>query len=202
MRILVITLLFTFALDVSASGSQKTYTSSNGVFRFKYSSILIDCMSPENSTSGPCMSQGGLCTGPGSEGDTMACIAYPNEKFKEKPSFVTAAFYVLSIPVAKTEKTCPAKAPNWYVLSEKARSTVINHIIFKTFEIGENWTSGGQDGPAYRTFHQGVCYELGIQNVFSRAEYDPGTVKQFTQKDALEVKTALREALKSFVFLR
>ena len=159
-------------------------------------------MSAENSTSGSCMSQGGLCTGPGSAGDTMACFAYLNEKFKEKPAFVAAAFYVLRIPAAKSEKACLAKSPNWYVISEKAHPTVINHIVFKTFEIGDNWTSGGQDGPVYRTFHKGTCYELGIQNVFSRGEYDPGTVKKFTQKDAMEVKTALQQALNSFVFLK
>jgi hypothetical protein len=26
--------------------------------------------------------------------------------------------------------------------------------------------------PAYRTFHNGMCYELGIQTFTSRAEYD------------------------------
>ena len=62
--------------------------------------------------------------------------------------------------------------PNWLVINSKAGTTTINHVTFKTFEIGDNWTSGGQDGPAYRTFHNGMCYELGIQTFTSRAEYD------------------------------
>jgi hypothetical protein len=43
---------------------------------------------------------------------------------------------------------------------------------------------------------------LGIQNVISRAEYDPGTVKEFTKKDSFEVESRLRQALNSFVFLK
>ena len=81
-------------------------------------------------------------------------------------------------------------------------TTTINHVVYKTFEIVDNWMSGGQSGPAYRTFHRGKCYELGIQNVFSRAEYDPGTVKEFTKKDSSEVEGRLRQPLNSFVFLK
>jgi hypothetical protein len=80
--------------------------------------------------------------------------------------------------------------------------TTINHATFKTFEIGDNWAGGGQSGPAYRTFHDGKCYELGIQTVFSRAEYDLGSVKEFTQKDRSEVEGRLRQALNSFVFMK
>jgi hypothetical protein len=36
----------------------------------------------------------------------------------------------------------------------------------------------------------------------SAAEYDPGTVKEFTEKDSLEVEGRLRQALNSFVFLK
>jgi hypothetical protein len=88
------------------------------------------------------------------------------------------------------------------VIKSGAETTTINHVNFKTFEIGDNWTGHGQIGPAYRTFYNGKCYELGIQNVFSRAEYDPGTVKEFTKKDSSEVERRLRQALNSFVFLK
>jgi hypothetical protein len=43
---------------------------------------------------------------------------------------------------------------------------------------------------------------LGIQNVFSRAVHDPGTVKKFTKKDSSEVESRLRQPLNSFVFLK
>ena len=132
----------------------------------------------------------------------MACFAYPKERFKDKPAFVAATFYVSEIQAAKTEKVCLEGSPDWLVINSKAGMTTINHVTFKTFEIRDNWTSGGKSGPAYRTFHNGKCYELGIQNVFSRAEYDPGTVKEFTKKDSSEVEGRLRQALNSFAFLK
>jgi len=106
------------------------------------------------------------------------------------------------LPSAESEQVCLKGSPDWYVIKSGAETTTINHINFKTFEIGDNWTGHGQIGPAYRTFHNGKCYELGIQNVFSRAEYDPGTVKEFTKKDSSEVERRLRQALNSFVFLK
>ena len=132
----------------------------------------------------------------------MACFAYPSERFKDKPAFVAATFYVSEIESAKAQKECLEGSKNWFVINSKAATTTINHVTFKTFEVGDNWTSGGQYGPAYRTFHTGKCYELGIQTVISRAEYDPGTVKQFTEHDRSEVEGRLRQALNSFVFLK
>jgi hypothetical protein len=88
------------------------------------------------------------------------------------------------------------------VIHSKLGTTTINHVTFKTFEIGDNWTGHGQSGPVYRAFHNATCYELGIQAVISRAEYDPGTVKEFTKKDWSEVEGRLRQVLNSFVFLK
>jgi hypothetical protein len=200
----MLTTIFVYWLLVALSppASLKTFTSSDGGFRFQYSDILVDCTASQNSATSSCMSQGNVCIGPGSEGATLACFAYPNERFQEKPAFVTATFYVSRIPAATMEERCLEKSPNWYVISSKASTTTINHIVFKTFEIGDNWTSGGQYGPVYRTFHARRCYELGIQNVISRAEYDPGTVKQFTKRDSDQVENCLRQALNSFVFLK
>lgn len=190
-------------IPLSAQTALRTFTSPDGIFQFKYSDVLVGCTSRENgpgaSVAAPC---GPICDGPGSEGTTLACFSYPHEKFKDKPAFVAATFYVSEILSAETEEVCLKGSPNWYVIKADPETTTINHATFKTFEIGTNWTSHGQAGPAYRTFHNGKCYELGIQNVFSRAEYDPGTVKEFTKKDSLEVKRRLRQALNSFVFLK
>jgi len=57
-------------------------------------------------------------------------------------------------------------------------------------------------GARVSNFHKGKCYELGIQNVSSRAVYDPETVKKFTKKDSSEVESRLRQPLNSFVFLK
>lgn len=200
--------------------SLKTFVSPNGLFRFQYSDGLVNCLpeptparsiKPDASerdqpTSSlvpdSCMSQGEMCDGPGSEGSTVACFAYPKERLKDKPAFVAAAFYVSEIQAAKTEKECLQGSPNWFVINSTAGETTINHVSFKTFEIADNWTSGGQSGPAYRTFHNGMCYELGIQTSTSRAEYEPGTVKPVTKKDWSEVGDRLKQPLNSFVFLK
>jgi hypothetical protein len=197
------------SIPLSAQTTQRTFTSPDGIFQFKYSDVLVDCTSVGEQENGAgssvpesCMSQGAICDGPGSGGTALACFTYPKEKFIDKPSFVAASFFVSEIQAAKTEKVCLKGSPDWFVINPKAGTTTINHVTFKTFEIGDNWTGHGQSGPAYRTFHDGKCYELGIQTVMSRAEYDPGTVNKFTKKDSSEVERRLRQALNSFVFLK
>ena len=197
------------SISLSAQTTLRTFTSPDGIFQFKYSDVLVDCTSvgkQENiagaSVRQSCMTQGAICDGPGSGGTALACFTYPKEKFTDKPAFVAATFYVSEILSAESEQVCLKGSPDWYVIKSGAERTTINHINFKTFEIGDNWTGHGQIGPAYRTFHNGKCYELGIQNVFSRAEYDPGTVKEFTKKDSSEVERRLRQAPNSFVFLK
>ncbi|MGA9391738.1 MAG: hypothetical protein WBV69_14975 [Candidatus Sulfotelmatobacter sp.] len=209
MRTLIALCLFGLTIPLPAQTPLRTFTSPDGIFQFKYSDMLVDCASlgkQENGTGSSvpeaCMSQGSICGGMGSEEATLACFAYPKERFKDKDIFVAATFYVSEILSAKTEEVCLKGSPDWFVIKSKAETTTINHITFKAFEIGDNWTSGGQSGPAYRTFHKGKCYELGIQNVVSRAVYDPGTVKKFTKKDSSEVQSRLRQPLNSFVFLK
>jgi hypothetical protein len=209
MKTLIALCLCGLSIRLPAQTTPRTFTSPDGIFQFKYSDVLVNCTSAgkqENGNVSPipesCMSQGAICDGPGSEGSTMACFAYPNARFKDKPRFVAATFYVSKIQSAKTEEVCLKGSPGWLVLNSKTSTTTINHVAFKTFEIGDNWTSGGQSGPAYRTFHEGTCYELGIQTSTSRAVYDPGTVKEFTKKDWSEVEGRLRQALNSFVFLK
>lgn len=208
MRILIALCLCGLSIPLLAQTSPRTFTSPDGIFQFKYSDVLVDCASlgkPEDGTSSSvpeaCISQGSIC-GMGSEEKTVACFAYPNEAFKDKDVFVATTFYVSEIPSAKTEDVCLKGSPDWLVLNSKVVTTTINHVAFKTFEVGDNWMGGGQSGPAYRTFHKGQCYELGIQTVTSRAVDDPGTVKKFSKKDWSEVEGRLRQALNSFVFLK
>jgi hypothetical protein len=197
------------SIPLSAQTTQRTFTSPDGIFQFKYSDVLVDCTSvrkQEKGTGGSipesCSTEGAICDGPGSGGAALACFTYPKEKFIDKLSFVAASFFVSEIQSAKTEKVCLKGSPDWLVIFPKAGTTTINHVTFKTFEIGDNWAGHSQGGPAYRTFHNGTCYELGIQRVMSGAEYDPGTVKEFTKKDSSEVEGRLRQALNSFVFLK
>ena len=209
MKTLIAFCLCGLSIPLPAQTALRTFTSPDGIFQFEYSDVLVDCASlgkQENGTGSSvpeaCMSQGSICGGMGSEETTVACFAYPKERFRDKDVFVAATFYVSEILSAKIEEVCLKGSPDWLVLNSKASTTTINHVAFKTFEIGDNWMSGGQSGPAYRTFHKGKCYELGIQTVTSRAVYDPETVKKFTKKDSSEVESRLREPLNSFVFLK
>jgi hypothetical protein len=219
MKTFITLLVCGLAIGRSAQQSLKTFTSSDGLFRLQYPEMLVNCapqqtaasptesgaseqVQPVTTISDSCLSQGAICDGPGSGGAAKACFAYPKEEFKDTPHFVAASFFVSEIQSAKTENACLKGSPDWFVTSSKAGTTTINHVTFKTFEIGDNWAGGGQSGPVYRTFHKGKCYELGIQTVTSRAEYDPGTVKEFSKKDGAEVEGRLRQALNSFVFLR
>jgi hypothetical protein len=190
------------AQNTPAQTTLKTFTSSAGLFRFKYSDMLVDCTPQGSAIPDACITQGAICDGPGSEGSALACFAYPRERFKDKPRFVAASFFVSEIHSATTEQACLKGSPDWFVISTKAETTIINHVVFQTFEIGDNWAGGGQSGPAYRTFHNGTCYELGIQTVMSRAEYDPGTFQEFTRQDSSDVEGRLKQALNSFLFLK
>jgi len=195
----------------------KTFTSPDGAFRFKYVDILKNCTpqpSSTNSISPPsdsrsaetpsipeaCLVQGEACDGPGSGGATKACFAYPNEKFKGS-RFVAGSFYVSEIDSDKTKAACLRGSHDWFLIKQ-GTITSINHIEFKKFEIGDNWTSGGQYGPAYRTFHNGRCYEIGIQTFISRAVYDDGPAKDLTKKQWSEIERSLNEPLNTFVFLK
>jgi len=190
----------------SAQQSQKTFTSPNGLFSFHYSDMLVNCLPRQTTGPAPaidsCMSQGAVCSGPGSDATVLACFAYPKERFKDKPLFVAATFFVTEIESAKTEKACLKGSSDWLVLNSNAETTTINGITFKVFEIGDNWAGGGQRGPVYRTFHKDRCYELGMQTVISRAAYDPETDREFTKQDSSEVEGRLGQALNSFVFLK
>lgn len=216
MKTLVVLLAGGLAIAGSAQQSMKTFTSPLGLFRFRYPETLVNCTkrhttdaTRESGIPGvdhplpdSCAGQEALCAGPGSNGTTLACFAYPKEKFKDKPHFVGAAFFISEIQPARTESECLAGSPDWLVTNSKVEPTKINGITFKAWDIEDNWAGGGQSGPVYRSFHHGKCYELGIQIAISRAEYDPGTFKEFTEQDRSEVDDRLRQALNSFVFLK
>jgi hypothetical protein len=116
--------------------------------------------------------------------------------------FVAATAFIAEIKSGTNRRTCLEGSLNWFVISPEAKNITINHVTFREFEVGDNWAGGGQSGPVYRTFHNGVCYELGIQEVISRAAYDPDRDKPLTPEDRAEVQKPLAQVLNSFVFLK
>jgi hypothetical protein len=185
-----------------AQESQKTFDDPEGAFRFRYPSTLVNCLSKQTEKPESCITQGEICDGPGSNGSTKACFSYPKAEFQNKPMFVAAAFYVSEIQSAKNEEACLNGSADWFVISSKPGTTTINRVLFRTFEIGDNWAGSGQSGPAYRTFHAGKCWELGIQTVIARAAYDPESHDNLTEQDRSRVENRLKQALHSFVFLK
>lgn len=189
--------------------SLQTFTSPDGVFRFRYSSVLIHCTLQQGKEGYPgswtpadsCMSQDGICDDALSSGNTIACFAYPKDDFKDKPEFSAAAFFVAEVHSATTPESCMKGSPNW--LAEKTQSTKIRSVSAKLFSISDAGTSGRQTGEIYRVFRGGTCYEFGIQQASaSAAAFDRGTIKRFTKQDADKVYSALKQAVDSFTFLK
>ena len=216
MKTIVMFMVCWWAITVSAQHSVKTFTNPDGLFRLQYAEALVQCI-PRQSPSIPgksdalesnqpvpdsCATQGAICGGPGSSDNVLACFAYPKKDFEHKPHFLAAAFFVSEIQPAKTQAACAAGSQDWNVVNSKKEAVTINGVAFKEFQIDDNWAGGSQSGRVYRAFHDDRCYELGIQIAISRAEYDPGTVKEFTEQDRSKVELRLTQALNSFVFLK
>jgi len=192
----------------STAQTLRTFTSPDGLFRFKYSAILVDCAqtlsasastSVSASTLTACTSQAEMCGDGERAGNTIACFAYPKERFKDKPTFIAATFFVAEIDSAKTKKAC-LKAPQDWKL---AGSTGLNGVSFLVFDAGGgNWAGGSQTGPIFVAFHHGKCFELGLQTAMAHGGYDPEILERFTKQDDDEIKNRLKQALDSFTFTK
>jgi hypothetical protein len=186
----------------AAQSKLRAFTSPGGIFQFKYSSVLAQCSQERTvqGLSGSWAPEGCLCNDEDSV-TTIVCFAYPKDKFKDKPTFVGAAFFVAEVRPAITPRSCLQGSRNWLV--RRVQSARINSANFRHFRVSDAWTSHYQTGDIYRVFHDQKCYEVGIQEINANAgAYDPGTIKEFTKQDAAEVRAHLKQALDSFVFLR
>ncbi|MBV9180500.1 MAG: hypothetical protein JO356_04250 [Acidobacteria bacterium] len=149
-----------------------------------------------------CSSQGGLCDDVGSsDSTTLVCLGYPRDRFKEKPTFSGAAFFLAELPAVTTRRTCLKGSENWVI--ESVRNVRIDSRPAKLFQVGDAWMSHREIGEIYRVFQGGKCYELGMQQVTTTSgAYDPGTIKAFTRRDLAKVWHNLRYGLDSFKFLK
>ena len=223
MKILLALGVCSLSIALSAQTAVRTFTSPDGVFRFRYSPSLIDCTKlvpskpepsnvpkvfvgtpPPFSVPDSCTSQAPMCTDPGVGAKTIACYAYPKDEFRNKPAFIAATFFVAEIAELRTKKDCLLGSQYWNPESiETAKVTHINGTSFKVFEVGGGWAGGGEWGLMYRAFHENECYELGLQTANENpGGFDPGTIEEFTKKDNDTVQRRLNQALSSFTFLR
>lgn len=210
--IALLPLVFLTIASAQGQATQRDFTSPDAIFRFRHSPRLIDCTKlvptpgilPSLSVPDGCMSQGPMCTSAEPEAKTLACYGYPKGEFKRKPEFISATFFVAEIK-GTSEKNCLQRSQWWDPRKdpEKATVTSINGTAFKVFEFDGGWAGGGQGGRAYRAFHHGKCYELGIQMAFENSgKYDPGTIEEWTKRDEERVERVLNEPLHTFTFLK
>lgn len=199
--------LCALAIPLTAQTNPQTFTSPDGDLQFKFSSALIHCTQgtfrngDARWIEDSCLSQGNLCDDDSTKGTTIICLAYPNDKFKDKPAFIAAVFFVGLVPASTTQQACLEGSQDWLV--HDSRATKINGVSARLFHTSDAWMSGGESGEIYRVFHGNRCYELGIQEANSNTRgYDPGTFKEYTAQDEAKVQAAVHQPLNSFKFLK
>jgi hypothetical protein len=186
----------------------KTFTSPDGDFRFRYSQLLVRCRESDRQENNwepgdSCEAYHPVCYENGIQGShTLACIAYPRDKFEDAPTFEAAAFVIAEIDDAKTQSDCLKGTPDWDTEPRDAPGTkTIHGVKFKAFEVGEAGMNQGMYGDVYRNFHGNKCYELSIRSAYaSPSLFDD--INEFTKEDSNEVNGRLDQALESFRFLR
>lgn len=168
------------SIALSAQTTLQTFTSQDGVFRFKYSRALVRC-TPEqvdrNSNewfflemrAWPAM------TAQAVPAPSLA-LPTPKDKFKDKPTFLAAGFFVAEAKDVATENACLVGSRYWN--TEDVKRAKIGGVNFKAFHVWDWGLGDGQEGHIYRTFHNRRGYELGIQMASSSAgNFDAGTIK-------------------------
>jgi hypothetical protein len=190
----------------------KTFTAPDGAFSFRYSTELIRCERnprgtdvwdpPEN-----CSAYQPTCddlADPGHGQTSIACFAYPKNRFTDTEAFEAATFSVEVVDDHTTAKTCLAgpnlKGPEGYGLDVgKHGTTRINGVSFARFELGEGEMNQGVDVKLYRTFHNGKCYQLGIDEANAASVlFDPPA----EEADWDEVERTFEQTRKSCRFLK
>jgi hypothetical protein len=182
----------------------KTFTAPDGAFNVRYWDQLVRCK-PNGEPANICSAYHAVCDGllVGEQyGVAVACFAYPRNKFTNTPAFEAATFSVEVLDAHATAKICLAGPEEEGLDVDKHGTTRIHGVSFAAFEFGEGGMNQGVDVELYRTFHNGKCYQLGI----NRAGADPTVfdppVRDLSDADEREVNGTLKQALKSFQFLK
>ena len=141
---------------------------------------------------------GDICNDDVSAAAIVVCFAYPEDRFKDKPTFMGAAFFVGMVD--QPEKACLQGSSDWDV--ESVRNTRIHGITFRVFHASEWAANHGRNQFFYRVYHGARCYELGTQmGSASPGVFDPD-IRKFTRQDWNGVHGSLNQIVRSFRFLR
>jgi hypothetical protein len=188
----------------------KTFTAPDGAFSFRYWDHLNRCKwIPEVWDGDGCSAYHPTCddlADPGHGQTSIACFGYPKNKFTDT-NLEAATFSVEVVDEHTTAKSCLAgpdlKGPEGGGLDvDKHGTTRIHRVSFASFEFGEGGMNQGVDVELYRTFHNGKCYQLGVNFATANPEVFDPPIRALTDKDEKEINGRLEEARKSFRFLK
>jgi hypothetical protein len=196
-------------LPTWAQSETKKFTAPDRSLSFNYWEDLIDCEHKKQRVGGrgyywpnECGAYHPVCDSLTDEEHqtSIACFAYPRNEFTNTKAFEAATFSVETLGSRTSERKCLAEDPGNG--EEITGTTTINGISFTKFEFGDAGSSQYTSVVAYRTFHKGKCYQLGVDFAIAAAwAFDPPE-RELSDKDKREINGRLNQALKSFRFLK
>lgn len=180
----------------------KALISPDGTFRLSYPDTLVRCLvQPQKNSWSPqiCLSYFPVCE-PVDDQFTLACLAYPRNKYTDTKAFGAAAFSVGEINAA-SEKDCFSGTED--VQPDDAQYPVaIRGVMFRVFKISSTGMNKHFDGTLYRTFHGTRCYQLGIAVATTNAQVFDPPAKELSKDGLAEINRRLEQARDSFEFLK
>ena len=210
MKLASVVTIFFVGVAVSAQSGMRTFTSPDGIFRFRYPAshqLFTDTKAAQLQVVAylsPCSEDSSV-----SAIFVIACVFYPQEKYKDS-NFQAAALQVgelrdkTSMAACSTpqipEATFPDVARPEFEVPSTDRIRLINGLTFVHGVTGGAGLGHELNTDLYRAFHNGKCYELDI-NITWTGSVPPGK-REFTKKDSQRVFRDLQKVLDSFTFLQ
>ena len=198
MQTLVLLLALSLAQHGKQLGSQRqTFVSPDGVFRFSYSrTYMLDTTENADELG---VSYFPMCS------EEAVCVI-SRRKYYAGTNFQAASFQEREIRDAMTEVACLKGPPDdvpTYHLPKDDQKRIIGNVAFTHGRSAEVGLGNGITSDFYRVFRRNKCYELSLSIAESSfANFDPGTIKEFTREDEKRVQSDLIAVLDSFRFLK
>jgi hypothetical protein len=184
--------------EVNGQSGRKTlhvFTSPNEVFQFKYSDQLLPCPSVS------CIAYFPMCDQTGVK--TLVCFGYDRSRLKGNHAFEAATFSVGVVTDAASAQECLSTPPGWLPRNRKLPlAAVIDGAKFKIMDFGEGGLGNSLDFRAYRTYHEGTCFQLSTR-IATIIGGDEASVPENVRDQRLEVvRKQIGGTLHSFRFLK
>lgn len=197
MRLMAWILLLTFVAAQPTGARRREFVSPDGVFRFSYTSDFLP--NTEENKDEVKNSYIPVCD------DGTVCVISRRDYFAGT-NFQAAGFQEREISDATNRVAClkgpPEDIPQ-YQLPKSDQKRVVSGLTFGHWQGAQVGLGNGLSTDYYRVFHEQKCYELSLNIAESSfANFDPGTIKEFTRDDEATVMRDLTVSLNSFRFLK